>query len=186
MSTHGSAPLERKRASLLEVAVRLLAIIGALAVLSALVGVWRAHVGPPVASGTVAYEGGRPAVGVPIFLDRGSVIERYVTDSLGRFRLPLARSGRGEAWLMCPDDALPSVGYAGEFGGGDVRYTLNTHDVHPGERVPIRGFGWSAPVPRECRLADSATYWRGPVDSAGAVVSVQPQEPEWSTYRQRP
>lgn len=185
MSTDGSAQT-RSRATWSEVAVRLLAIIRALTVLSALVGFWRAHAGPPVASGTIAYEDGRPAVGVSIFLDRGNVIERYATDSLGRFRLPLAREGRGEVWLICPNDALPSVDYAGKVSGADVHYTLNTRDVRPGERVPIRGFGWSAPVPRECRLVDSTTYWRGPVDSASAVVSAQPQEPDWSTYRQRP
>lgn len=186
MSMHGSANQERARATWSEVVVRLLAVIGAVAVLSAFVGFWRAHAGPGVASGTIAYEDGHLAVGIPIFLDRGGVIERYATDSLGRFRLPLARNGRGEAWLICPDDALPSVGYAGQFSGADVHYTLNTRDVRPGQRVPMRGFGWSAPVPRECRLVDSTTYWRGPVDSAGAVVSMQPQEPDWSAYRQRP
>lgn len=181
-----SAHVKGMRATWPELAVRLLAVIGALTVLTSLVGFWRSHAGPPVASGTLVYEDGRPAVGIPVFLDRGGVIERYVTDSLGRYRLPLARYGRGEAWLICPPDAVPSVGYAGRFGGGEVHETLNTRDVRPGDRVPVRGFGWSAPIPRECRFADSATYWRGPVDSADAVVSAESHEPEWSTYRARP
>ena len=186
MSSLGSRQMEKTRATWSEVVIRLLAIIGALAVLSALVGFWRAQVGSPSASGTIAYESGRPAVGVPIFLDRGHVIERYVTNSQGHYRLPLAWHGRGEAWLICPHDALPSVGYTGKFGGADVHHTLNTRDVRSGDRVSMRGFGWSAPIPRECRLVDPATFWRGPVDSAGAIASAQPQEPEWSTYRQQP
>lgn len=186
MSNLGPRHMEKTRATWSEVVIRLLAIIGALAVLSALVGFWREQVGSPFASGTVTYESGEPAAGVPIFLDRGHVIERYVTNSQGHYRLPLARHGRGEAWLICPQDALPSVGYRGKFGGADVHHTLNTRDVRDGDRASMRGFGWSAPIPRECRLVDATTYWRGPVDSASAIASAQPQEPEWSMYRQQP
>ena len=186
MSMHGSTHTERPRAPLATVVVRLLAIIGAISLLGALLGFWRTHAGPPVASGTIRYEDGRPAAGVPIFLERGQVIERYVTDSLGRYRLPLARHGRGEAWLICPHDALPSVGYVRRGGGRNAHHTLNTRDVRPGERVPTRGFGWPGPVPRECRFVDTTTYWRGPVDSAGAMVRAVPQEPEWSTYLHQP
>jgi hypothetical protein len=71
MSMYGPAHQESTRAARSEVVVRLLAIIGAVTVLSAVVGFWRAHAGPAVESGTITYENGRPAVGVPIFLDRG-------------------------------------------------------------------------------------------------------------------
>src|SRR5437016_4353711 len=39
--------------------------------------------------------GHRPAVGAPVFLDRGDgIIERYVTDSLGRFSFSLNERDR--------------------------------------------------------------------------------------------
>jgi hypothetical protein len=178
----------RPRARGLEALIRVFAVIGALTVLTSAIGIvssWHAHSRPPFARGTVTYANGQPAAQVPVFLDRGAVIERYTTDSVGRYRLPLARAGRGEAWLICPRNALPSVGYVGQYGGSNMTLTLNTRDLPLGARMAVRGFGWSAPIPRECIHADSTTYWRGPVDSVGGAVSVELREPDWSTYQPR-
>lgn len=166
------------------VLVRVLAVIGALALLGTASESVAGRLIDPAATGTIENEDGSPGVGVPVFLDRGTVIERYVTDSGGHFRLPLSRhEQRRAAWLICAPASLPMVGYDRGIISRHVTYQLNTHDVRLGQRSAVRGFGWSAPVPRECVHADTMTYWRGPVDSANAPVPMMPSEPDWSTYR---
>lgn len=164
----------------------MLAIVGALTLLSIGATSLADRFGDAAATGTVENEDGTPAVHVPVFLDRG-IIERYITDSAGNFRLPLSRHTlRPAVWLICAPKALPMVGHDRPGIWGGTTYTLNSRDVNPGTKVTVRGFGWSAPIPRECTLADSTTYWRGPVDSANAPVPVLKAEPDWTTYRSQP
>jgi hypothetical protein len=128
----------------------------------------------------------RPPSAYP-FLDRGFVIERYLSDIAGHFRLPLARHERSHAvWLICAPASLPMVGLDRGAIRSHVTYGLNRRDVRPGDRVDVRSFGWSAPIPRECTIADTTTRWRGPVDSANASVPMTPFEPAWAAHRSTP
>lgn len=166
------------------VLTRLLAAIGGLWIISNVTWALSARVADQAARGVVERRNGRPAANVPVFLDRGAVIERYVTDTAGHFRLPLAAYERtGAVWLICAPHAIPMVGHVGEKQFGSTTYELTDVDSSP--RIPVRGFGWRGPIPRECSLADSTRYWRGPVDSTNAPVPVVSPEPDWATYRSR-
>ena len=166
------------------VLTRLLAAIGGLWIISNVTGALLARGGDQAARGTVQRRDGTPVTNVPVFLDRGAVIERYVTDSAGRFRLPLATHERADAvWLICAPRAIPMVGHMREKQFGSPTYQLT--EVDSSHRIPVRGFGWRGPIPRECTLADSTRYWRGPVDSTNAPVPVVSPEPDWATYRSR-
>ena len=169
------------------VLVKLLAVIGSITVLFVFGGAVGSRFGDSAVTGTVKNEEGLPVAGVPVFLDRGMVIERYVTDSAGDFGLPVSLDERPRiAWMICAPGSLPMVGHNRGRMRGHVTYGLNHRDVRPGGQVPVRGFGWSGPIPRECPMADSMTYWRGPVDSASVGTPMLPVEPDWKTYRSKP
>lgn len=71
--------------------IGILAVIGGFTVLGTLVGfVMHRYVGEGSTAGIVLGPDNKPAVGAPVFLDRGdATIERFVTDSQGRFSLAL-------------------------------------------------------------------------------------------------
>lgn len=102
------------------------------------------------AIGTVEGPGGGPAVGAPVFLDRGhGTIERYVTDSAGRFTFALeTHEIRWAQWLLCVPGGIPMVGSRDFQQLGPTHYGYTAQE--PGRPAEVRAFGWRGPIPREC------------------------------------
>src|SRR5258706_6523899 len=94
--------------------INLLAIVGSLALVGSLAGFVLHHYAGASASGIVLGPDNKPAVGAPVFLDRGTgAIERYLTDSQGRFSLPVeGRDLRRAKWLICVPGGVPMVRHA--------------------------------------------------------------------------
>lgn len=160
--------------------VNVLAVVGALTLLGAIaafVPKW-AYSG---ATGIVMGPGDAPAVGAPVFLDRGDgVIERFLTDSSGRFTLPVEYDEvERTTFLICVPGGIPHVGTRGRHAIGAARfaYTPQASD----RPWPARRFGWSGPIPRGCN-ADSAYYWRLPPAAGAEPMAVSVIEPEWEGY----
>lgn len=99
--------------------IGILAVIGGFTVLGTLVGfVMHRYIAEGSTTGIVLGPDNKPAVGAPVFLDRGdATIERFVTDSQGRFSLKLqGREARRAKWLICVPGGIPMVGYSGADG----------------------------------------------------------------------
>jgi hypothetical protein len=155
-----------------------LAVIGAFATLSVLA----AKLTGPTVTGVVEGPDHRRATNIPVFLDRRTgVIERFLTDSNGRFRLPLERAELSQAvWLICVPGGIPMVGSRSQGQLGPTTYGTTALPV--GQRAPVRGFGWTGPIPREC-AADSVTFWRFPPEANKPPMAVSVTEPDWTSYR---
>lgn len=166
--------------------INLLAVVGAVSLLGSLAGFVLHHYADAGASGIVLGPDSKPAVGAPVFLDRGTgAIERYLTDSRGRFSLPVeGRELRRAKWLICVPGGMPMVGYAdGDEDGVHLGSTTYAFTEQPAGRPAfIRGFGWSAPVPRECPLALDSVVWRYPPQAGKGPRAASRTEPDWSRY----
>jgi hypothetical protein len=160
------------------------AFIGALTVMSWVAAAIQHRVSPG-ATGIVMGANGRPAFGVPVFLDRGRrAIERYVTDSAGEFRLPLEpREMRRAIWLICVPGLLPMVGTRGDGQLGPTTYysSPRTNDW-PG---PTDAYGWYGPSPRECPPL-AAVGWRYPANAGKGLFAFSVNEPDWNTLPATP
>jgi len=163
--------------------INLLAVVGGLTLLSALAG-FVLHRYEAPASGIVLGPDNKPAVGAPVFLDRGTAsIERYLTDSRGRFSLPVeARELRRATWLICVPGGTPMVGYAEEDGIQLGAMTYQFTQYRPGTPTFIRARGWLGPMPRECPPATDSVGWRYPPSTGKHPDAWSPNEPEWSRY----
>lgn len=159
--------------------VRLLAVVGVVSLVGMLPGIvvsW-SYQG---ATGIVKGAADTPLAGVPVFLDRGwSVIERFVTDSAGRFTLPLTRAELGRAvWLICAPGGVPMLGSRewGQIGPTTYEYTALPAD---GAWL-ARPAGWAGPIPRECPPTDRPAYrWRYPLEAGMHPERTSVVEPEW-------
>jgi hypothetical protein len=154
-----------------------LALTGALSVFGSLAQFVIARVGEHTAVIEVEGPGGGPAVGAPVFLDRGdAIIERYITDSTGHLHLPLQRREySGARYLICVPGGIPMVGRRDEtqVGVSTYQYTAS----NPRAPWNLHAYGWRGPTPRECPATDPKFYWRPPNGEKWAVVS---EEPNWS------
>lgn len=162
--------------------VNCLAVIGAFTVLSEVTLFAVSHLTDQAATGVVQGPGDRIAANVPVFLDRRTgVIERFLTDSEGRFRLPIERRELSRTvWLICVPGGIPMVGHRDEGQLGPTTYGFTALDA--GQRALVRGFGWTGPIPREC-AAESATFWRYPPEARKGPSAASETEPDWASYR---
>jgi hypothetical protein len=162
----------------------LLALIGGLSLLGSLAGFVLHRYANASATGIVLGPDKKPAVGAAVFLDRGNgSIERYLTDSRGRFSLPVeGREVRRAKWLICVPGGIPIVDDADrdgmQFGATTYSFTRQL----PGTPAFIRTYGWLGPMPRECPPALDSVVWRYPPSAgkdprAGALT-----EPDWNRY----
>jgi hypothetical protein len=160
----------------------ILAVVGALTILGSVVGfVMHRYVGDGSTNGVVLGPDGKPAMGAPIFLDRGtSAIERFVTDSQGRFSLPLDKSEiRRAKWLICVPGGIPMVAYADRDGFqiGPTTYSFTRQTS--ASPVFIRSYGWLGPVPRECPRPTDSAGWRFPPGTGHRPDAFSITEPDW-------
>jgi hypothetical protein len=166
--------------------INLLAVVGGLGLLASLAGFVLRHYADSGANGIVLGPDHKPAVGAPVFLDRGAgSIERYLTDSRGRFSFSLeGRELRRAKWLICVPGGIPMVGYVpGDEDG--IRLGTMTYDFTgqpAGKPAFIRSYGWLAPVPRECPPALDSVVWRYPPQAGKDPRAASLTEPEWSRY----
>jgi hypothetical protein len=167
--------------------INLLAVIGGVTLLSTVAGFVLHRYADTGAAGIVlGPDNKQPAVGAPVFLDRGAgSIERYVTDSRGRFSLPIAgREVRRAKWMICVPGGLPMVAYNdGNADGiklGATTYGFTRHSL--GEPVFMRAYGWIGPVPRECPPPTDSVVWRYPPSSGKDPRAGSLSEPDWSQY----
>jgi len=130
-------------------------------------------------TGTLVGAGDRPVGGVPVFLDRGgNAIERYVTDSAGRFFLPLKqREFRRAAWLICAPGQIPMVGYRSPGQIGATTYGLTV--LSEKEWSFYRASGWRGPIPRECPPGKDSMGWRYPALAGKDPSAFTLVEPDW-------
>ena len=164
--------------------VNLLAVVGALSLLGIIGGLmprW-AHDG---ATGIVLGPTRGPAGQIPVFLDRGNgFIERFVTDSQGRFTLPLSFEEQVRAvWLICAPGGIPVVGRRRRHQIGPT-----THGYTPlpvGADWNVRARGWGGPIPGECAGVDSVYRWRYPTESGKPPYAATREEPDWAKYKLR-
>ena len=133
----------------------------------------------PGANGSVVRSDGSPIRGVGVFLDRGSgSLERYETDSLGRFHLPISELERRHAqWLMCAPGMSPIIGNERELQLGSTRYGSGTFVADFPQS--IRSSGWRGPYPRECPGTPDETTWRLPRWMHRSRSAVSLVEPQW-------
>ena len=157
-----------------------LAAIGGLVVAGSLVGFAVSRFADP-ATGVVLGPDKKPLRDVPVFLDRGTrAIERVLTDSAGRFRFTLSRDEeRYAVWLICAPGALPMTGRRA-VQIGPTTYMYTTRD--PGFHSDYRGFGWHAPIPRECPPQDprDVVGWRYVPNEPMEPHRVFVEEPDWN------
>jgi hypothetical protein len=162
--------------------LNLLAIVGGVTLLGSLAGFVLHRFADGAATGIVLGPDHKPASGAPVFLDRGTgSIERYATDSRGRFSLPVEDRELGRAqWLICPAGGVPTVGHAD---GNGFHLGLTTYSFArqlPGRAAFIRGYGWLGPVPRECPPALDSVVWRYPPSSGKDPRVGSLTEPDWN------
>ena len=165
--------------------IGVLAVVGGLTILGSVVGfVLHRYVGDGSTTGLVLGPDGNAAVGAPVFLDRGtSAIERFVTDSQGRFSLPLEeREIRRAKWLICVPGGIPMVRHAD---GDGFQIGPSTHGFTPhtaGSPVFIRSYGWLGPVPRECPRPTDSAGWRFPPGTGHRPDAFTITEPDWESF----
>lgn len=159
--------------------LRALAVIGALTLLLWGGGATVKYLTRSGPMGVVRGEGEVPVVGVPVFLDRGSsTVERYVTDSAGRFFLPLEeRELRRAVWLICAPGKIPMVGSRSPGQIGPTTYGLTAFPEK--EWWFYRGSGWRGPIPRECPTGRDSMGWRYPASAGKDPNAFTLVEPEW-------
>jgi hypothetical protein len=166
--------------------INLLAVVGGVALTGSLAGFVLHHYADAGASGIVLGPYNKPAVGAPVFLDRGTgAIERYLTDSQGRFSLPVeGRELRRAKWLICVPGGVPMVRYAdGDEDGIRIGPTTYAFTGQPADKPAfIRSYGWLAPVPRECPPALDSVVWRYPPQAGKDPRAASLTEPAWSRY----
>ena len=164
--------------------IGILAVIGGLGLFGSAVGFVLRHYVDDDSSGTVLGRDGEPAVGAPVFLDRGDgVIERFVTDSQGRFNLPLEDSRISRAkWLICVPGGIPTVGYPddGDFQVRHMTYAFTEQEA--GKPAFIRAKGWLGPIPRECPPPLDSVGWRYPRRSGYNPDRFTLTEPDWNDH----
>ncbi|MCR4341235.1 MAG: hypothetical protein NUW01_15265 [Gemmatimonadaceae bacterium] len=162
---------------------RALAVIGALTLLLWGGGAAARYLTRSGPMGVVRGEGEVPVAGLPVFLDRGgSAIERYVTDSAGRFFLPLEeREFRRAVWLICAPGQIPMVGSRSPGLIGPSTYGLTPYPEGPEGKgwSFYRGFGWRGPIPRECPPGRDSMGWRYPASAGKDPNAFTLVEPEW-------
>ena len=168
-------------------ALRALAVVGAVTLLVWGGGVVARYLTRSGPMGVVHEEGKVPAVGVPVFLDRGgSAIERYVTDSAGRFFLPLEeREFRRAVWLICAPGKIPMVGSRTPGLIGPTTYGLTPFAEREGWMF-YRAFGWRGPIPRECPPGRDSMGWRYPASAGKDPNAFTLVEPEWDRWPASP
>ena len=129
--------------------------------------------------------GKRPAVGAPVFLDRGDgLIERYQTDSRGQFSFPLGQSDVHRVkWLICVPGAIPMVGYPEGDRLTRIQYQFSPQEA--GKPAFYRSWGWLGPIPRECPPALDSVGWRIPNGSGYDPGRVTFTEPAWAPSRRQ-
>jgi hypothetical protein len=165
-------------------AVNLLAVVGALALLVVVTGWVRKDRGYVMIYGTVVDAQRRPIPHLSIFLDRGSnLIERYATDSLGRFELPLFPIEPHRAtWLVCAPGAIPMIGKPDVANLGKTYFTYETSALGDTVFRFYRAGGWSGPIPRECPRGTESGGWRYPASAGKGPGAVSTTEPDWARY----
>lgn len=161
--------------------VNALAVVGALTLLGSVLAQipeW-AYEG---ATGIVMGPNDTPAAKVPVFLNRGDgMIERFLTDSIGRFSLPIEYANLERAvWLICVPGGIPAVGHRERGTVGPATYGYST--LTPGSLWPAHAFGWNGPIPRGC-AADSTYRWRFPPEAGKPPLAATAIEPDWDSYR---
>ena len=165
------------------IVVNCLAFIGALALYNVGVGqlIRWSYDG---ATGVVMGPDDRPAANVPVFLDaRNGYIERFLTDSAGRFTLPVEYENVERAvWMICVPGGIPMVGRRSRNLIGPTTYGYTA--LPPGELWSARNRGWSGPIPRGC-AADSTYRWRLPPGVGNHPYASTRVEPDWDSYRKR-
>ena len=162
----------------------LLAVIGGVTLLGTLGGFVLHRYANARATGIVLGPDNKPAVGAPVFLDRGTgSIERYLTDSRGRFSLPVEGREAGRAkWLICVPGGIPIVDYGDEDGIQLGPTTYSFARQIPGTPALIRAYGWLGPVPRECPPALDSVVWRYPARAGKDPRAGSLTEPDWNRY----
>jgi hypothetical protein len=162
----------------------LLAVVGGVTLLGALAGFVLHRYADSTATGIVLGPDNKPLEGAPVFLDRGTgSIERYLTDSRGRFSLPVqGREVRRAKWLICVPSGIPVVDYADREGVQIGATTYGFTRQLPGMPTFIRTYGWLGPVPRECPRATDSVVWRYPRSAGKDPRAASLSEPDWSRY----
>ncbi len=164
---------------------KLLGLVGVVA-LAGGVTAWRSR---PVSYveiiGRVLNTDRTPIPGVAVYLDRGTnLIERYVADSTGLFRLPLFLSEPHRAtWLICAPGKSPTVGKPVIDHLGSTYYTYEPAAAVDSTWGFYRSSGWSGPIPRECppRGIDPVG-WRYPASAGKDWGAYSTSEPDWNRY----
>jgi hypothetical protein len=166
------------------IVINLLAVVGGATLLSTLAGFVLHRYEDKGATGIVLGPDRKPAVGVPVFLDRGTAsIERYLTDSLGQFSLPVeAPELYRSRWLICVPGGIPMVAYANQDRNKLGSTTYEFARYVPGTPTFIRAHGWLGPMPRECPPATDSVGWRYPPSSGKDPHAWSPTEPDWNQY----
>src|SRR5205085_997982 len=106
-------------------------------------------------------------------------IERYATDSLGEFHLPLfPREPHRATWLICAPGRQEYVGKP-ELDAviAQTFYTYELDTLRPEQHGTYRAWGWKGPIPRECPQAVDSMVWRYPATAGkgyGASTLVEP------------
>lgn len=167
-------------------AINLLAIIGAAAI-AVTAGGWATHrsLAVVMVHGRATTYDHRPVVGAAVFLDRGAnTIERYTTDSLGQFHLPLfPREPHRATWLICAPGLQEFVGKP------ELDHVTNlpfyTYELSP-RQVSTHGWyrasGWKGPIPRECPQITDTMVWRYPASAGKGYGASTLDEPDWKRY----
>jgi hypothetical protein len=165
--------------------INALAVIGAISLLG-VIGSLIPRSSYEGATGVVMGPEEKPAASIPVFLDRGDgIIERLLTDSLGRFTLPIdyARLERA-AWLICVPGGIPYVGHRRRDLIGPTTYGYTP--LPDTTEMNLRSFGWRGPIPRECPPSDSSYRWRYPPEAGKNPAAATRTEPDWARYKRSP
>jgi hypothetical protein len=166
--------------------INALAVIGAITVLGSLAGFVLRRYADGTAKGIVLGQDHKPLVGAPVFLDRGrGAIERYETDSQGRFTLPVQGEELHRAkWLICVPGGIPLVDYTGDPYDIKIGPTTYSFTRHPtGKPAFICVYGWLGPVPHECPPALDSVVWRYPPAAGKDPGAGSYTEPDWNQYK---
>lgn len=93
-----------------------------------------------------------PAVGAPVFVDRGSgAIERLTTDTAGVFRVPRRVFAHERPVLMiCVPGAVPFLARVDEDFTAPEPYPVMALPPNANVEPGIRSGGWTRAIPREC------------------------------------
>lgn len=164
--------------------VTLLAAVGTLSLLVGVIGwVWKPS-GYVMVHGNVVDAREHPLPRLSIYLDRGTnLIERYESDSAGRFELPLfPREPYRATWLICAPGAIPMVGKPDVANMGNAYFTYQATALPDSVWRFYRSSGWSGPIPRECPLGVGEAGWRYPASAGKDWGAVSATEPDWVKY----